>query len=63
MHCVTIPLWIPAAALGVSSTLLWRRHWGRRRGVCPACNYALTGLAPGSPCPECGKRGSDAVKT
>ena len=26
-----------------------------RPGHCPACNYDLTGLAPGSTCPECGK--------
>jgi len=31
------------------------RRWNRlRRHHCPACNYNLTGLAPDSPCPECG---------
>ena len=35
------------------------RRWRRRRhGHCPACNYDLTGLAPGSTCPECGKAGA-----
>lgn len=28
-----------------------------RAGVCPACTYPLTGLPPGSPCPECGGGG------
>ena len=27
----------------------------RIRGRCPACNYDLRGLAPGTPCPECGR--------
>ncbi len=31
-----------------------RRSRRRRRGLCPRCAYDLKGLAPGSPCPECG---------
>ncbi len=31
-----------------------RRSIRRRRGLCPRCAYDLKGLAPGSPCPECG---------
>jgi hypothetical protein len=33
---------------------LIRRHLRRRRNHCPTCNYNLRGLAPTSPCPECG---------
>ena len=32
-----------------------RRTLRRRRGLCTRCAYALKGLAPGSPCPECGQ--------
>lgn len=31
-----------------------RRRRRRARGRCPRCAYALTGLPPHSPCPECG---------
>lgn len=33
-----------------------RRIIRRRRGLCPRCAYDLTGLPPGSPCPECGRK-------
>jgi hypothetical protein len=33
---------------------LIRRHLRRRKHHCPTCNYNLRGLAPTSPCPECG---------
>jgi hypothetical protein len=32
-----------------------RRALRIRRGRCPKCAYDLRGLAPGSPCPECGR--------
>lgn len=33
---------------------LLRAALRRRRGLCAACAYDLTGIAPGAPCPECG---------
>jgi hypothetical protein len=50
-----LPLW-PVGALGLTlSTIAWIRF--RRRnsepGACSSCNYDLSGLPPGSPCPEC----------
>ncbi|NUQ52918.1 MAG: hypothetical protein HUU19_09505 [Phycisphaerales bacterium] len=32
-----------------------RRTLRRRRGLCTRCAYDLNGLAPGTPCPECGQ--------
>ncbi|CAG1010474.1 hypothetical protein PHYC_03858 [Phycisphaerales bacterium] len=54
-----IPLWYLAAVLGFLAAVLWTcRILARRKtGAFPACNYSLTGLAPGSPCPECGRGG------
>lgn len=36
---------------------------GRRpdSGTCPTCGYDLTGVAAGSPCPECGASRQDAI--
>ena len=31
----------------------WRRIRREKRGLCPACGYALAGLPAGSACPEC----------
>ncbi|CAG1003492.1 hypothetical protein PHYC_03070 [Phycisphaerales bacterium] len=54
-----IPLWCPTLLFATPAVLLWRSYLRARRvtNPCPKCNYPLTGLAPGSPCPECGKRG------
>jgi hypothetical protein len=30
-----------------------RRRMRAARGLCPSCRYDLSGLPPGSPCPEC----------
>lgn len=66
----SIPLWLPFLALSAPCFALWHRHFrdraAARLGACPKCNYSLTGLAPNSPCPECGGRGgmnTDALKS
>jgi hypothetical protein len=54
-----IPLWIlPAAAtllMGAAGAPMITTALRRRRGLCPSCAYDRRGLAPGAPCPECGK--------
>jgi hypothetical protein len=52
---LVVPLWMPAAASGLVSAFLWRRYRGTARPGHCACGYALEGLTPGSPCPECGR--------
>ena len=49
-----IPMWPVTVLSGLPAAWLWYRA-RRRRGHCFACNYDLTGLALGKPCPECGK--------
>lgn len=47
------------------AALWWIALWGLKlargqlrawRGRCRTCAYSLTGLAPGTPCPECGRK-------
>ena len=58
------PMWAGLAADLLAFGTFWllvlsfsglRRTLRRRRGLCTRCAYALKGLAPGSPCPECGQ--------
>jgi hypothetical protein len=57
------PIWAGLLVNSVIYATLWwavmttpsvRRLSRLRRHHCLACNYNLAGLAPGSPCPECG---------
>jgi hypothetical protein len=54
---LTFPLWCAGLlAAAASASAFWSGR--RRRGAggsqpCSSCNYDLSGLPPGSPCPEC----------
>ena len=52
-----IPLWLPFAAFATLTFLSWRTHLRRKHAphACPHCHYDLSGLAPQSACPECGR--------
>jgi hypothetical protein len=52
---IQVPLWSVAAAVSIISGAAWFGHCRRvvARCACPSCNYDLSGLPPGSPCPEC----------
>ncbi len=58
---IAVPFWSIAMALAVPTGVAWSLEFRKRRAVrtghCPTCNYALSGLPPDTPCPECGKRG------
>ena len=43
-------IWVALAAASLA-----RRSLRARAGRCPKCAYDLRGLAPGRPCPECGR--------
>jgi hypothetical protein len=50
-----LPLWIPLAASGLLTGVTWWRWWtAAAPGGCAGCGYDLKGLAPNTPCPECG---------
>jgi hypothetical protein len=54
---VIIPVWFFVALSLVTTAAAWRMDIIARRksrlGMCPACGYDRTGLAPAAPCPEC----------
>ncbi len=55
---VSVPLWMPLAAVALPTAWIGRRDWRARRlavGHCVSCGYDRAGLAPGAACPECGK--------
>ena len=47
------PLWLPLAAIGLTTIVVWRRGLLRLPGTCQKCGYNLTGNVSGV-CPECG---------
>jgi hypothetical protein len=53
-YVLAVPLWLPAATLGLLGIVGRRRGWHQPRGGCKTCGYDLRGLTPGRPCPECG---------
>jgi hypothetical protein len=50
-----VPLWTLFLVAVALMTNAWRVHVGARRDghACPSCGYDLSGLPPGSACPEC----------
>jgi hypothetical protein len=54
----TIPLYAPLLAAALPAAILIYIEASLRRrsriGYCPTCGYDCRGLAPNSPCPECG---------
>jgi len=59
-----LPLWMPALASLIAAGFAWRLDTLARRrermNACPSCGYDRTGLAPSSPCPECGTNAPQA---
>jgi len=60
-----VPLWLPAIAVLIPTTIAWRLDsLARRRArlnFCPKCSYDRTGLAAGAVCPECGSKAGGGV--
>ncbi len=59
VYIYRIPLWLPILASLSTALLAARaeRNAIRRLSThCPECNYPLSGLAPNTPCPECGTK-------
>ncbi|HEX2839473.1 MAG TPA: hypothetical protein VHN77_15255 [Phycisphaerales bacterium] len=59
-----VPLWFPFLLVAVPTALVWRSDIITARRVkmyaCPTCSYPRAGLAPSSPCPECGSAAPSA---
>lgn len=56
-----VSLWFLTLLLAVPAALLWLIRLRRYPvGCCPNCLYDLTGLAAGTPCPECGQKSVSA---
>jgi hypothetical protein len=54
-YVLDAPLWpVGLASLGLSACA-WRRRQRQGPSSCPSCRYDLSGLPPGSPCPECAR--------
>jgi hypothetical protein len=44
---------VPLSIAALASLVGWWIRPRPGRSSCPSCNYDLSGLPPGSPCPEC----------
>lgn len=52
---INVSIWFLAFFVSIPTGLLWFAHLRNDPvGLCPDCRYDLTGLAAGTPCPECG---------
>ena len=59
---ISISSWLLFAVVGSVAFVPWwldirARRRARKIGHCPHCRYDRTGLAPETPCPECGSTG------
>jgi hypothetical protein len=50
---IAIPLWMAAAPAMPLCAMAWFAHSSKTPRACGSCRYDLSGLPPGSPCPEC----------
>jgi hypothetical protein len=52
---LSVPLWMPLALAATQAVLAFGRGSCRGQRACVECGYDLSGLPPGTACPECGE--------
>ncbi len=59
--CLRVPLWFVTMIITCPTIFAWwldfLAHRREKMNSCPSCSYPRAGLAPSSPCPECGAPG------